>query len=84
MDSHLIIVCNKFQLVGKTIGDVTELRKNKAIRVSISTRVRVRGRVKCSLKSFNTYYTGKNNEPRCGPESGFGFLQQNLSCSPSH
>lgn len=82
MDSHLIIVCNKFQLVGKTIGDVTELRKNKAIRVSISTRVRVR--VKCSLKSFNMYYNGKNNEPRCRPESGFGFLQQNLSCSPSH
>ena len=73
MDSHSIIVCNKSKLVGKTIGGVTELIKNKAIRVSISTRVRVR--VKCSLKSFNMYYSGKNSEPRCRPDSGFGFLQ---------
>jgi len=82
MDSYSIIVCNKFQLVGITIGDVTKLRKNKAIQVSISTRVRVR--VKCSLKSFNMYYSGKNNEPRCRPDSDFGFIQQNVSCSPSH
>ena len=82
VDSYSIIVCNKFQLVGITIGDVTKLRKNKAIRVSISTSVRVRA--KCSLKSFNMYYSGKNNEPRCRPDSDFGFLQQNVSCSPSH